>query len=639
MAEHKNSPEIEALRAENHRLRQQLATQQADIYHLLLWYQQLQRDIADVYASVTWRMGAALTRFILWLLRHPQGPTAQDHIERLNTVFTTWQQQYFAQYEIVPYTAWHDTTEYHAWLTRYENFPTPAQVRDAIACWPRQASFGIFIIAEDDDSASVNSVLNQSYPHWRGYVASPLSRDHPALTQIKSAGTYADTVNEGLRHVAEDYVICLSKNDSLAPNALFEIARAVSTGDAVLFLYTDHDHLDATGQRSDPFFKPDWSEELSVEQNYLGRAIAFNRRALQDIGGFNPAMPGLEHYDAALRLREQQPDGHIYHLPQVVYHQRERAREDIQACVQAHFARTDARVNVQTRQTGHTQVLYPLPQPLPLVSAIIPTRDQVELLRGTVEGLRQHTDYAAVEIIIVDNGSRNADTLAYFAELKKDARIKIIREDAPFNFSRLNNLAATQARGELLALLNNDLRMIRADWLSHMVRHAAREDIGAVGAKLYYSDDTLQHAGVVTGLGGLAGHPFKHVHKTMPAYHWRPFVTYNCNAVTAACLLLRKSVFDAVDGFDEHLKVAFNDVDLCLRIRQQGLRIVWTPDAELYHLESVSRGSDDTPRKFLQLQRELAYMRKRWGDLPDPYYNPNLTLQYEDYALAWPPRV
>jgi GT2 family glycosyltransferase len=290
---------------------------------------------------------------------------------------------------------------------------------------------------------------------------------------------------------------------------------------------------------------------------------------------------------------------------------------------------------------GQTRVIYPLPVEPPLVSLIIPTRDKLTLLHGTVEGLLNQTDYKPIEIIIIDNGSVEPATIAYLEEIQQNKSVSVIRHQGPFNYSQLNNHGVSYATGEIIGLLNNDLEVISSSWLTEMVSHALRPDIGAVGAKLYYANDTIQHAGVIVGLGGLAGHGFKFLAREAPGYHWKPFLIQNYSAVTAACLIMRRRVFQEVGGLNEKdLKVAFNDVDLCLRIREQGYRIVWTPYAELYHLESASRGSDNTLKKHLRLRHELNYMKAKWPLMisHDPYYNPNLTIEYEDFSLAWPPR-
>ncbi len=653
---------LQRLQAENQQLREQLRERDAQVYRLLQWLSQLQRDIRDVYQSFTWRIGDKITKLILKLLRRPVGPTAQTHVERLNQNIATWQQQYLQAYreqdKLMPYVPWHDSSEYVRWIAQFDPLDAVSieALRQTQEDWKQQFCL-LLAVTDKDDKGQVQktlaSVMQQIYPHWTLLLIAP-----PALLDGLSTlygerilpfacaphAPLAERWNAAARHFPADLLLRLQPGDKLHPAALHYFAQTARQQPQARLIYSDEDVLDARGERSDPYFKPDWSPDLFFAQDYLHLSLVYTHSAFQAVGGFSAAYPGFENYDLSLRLLAQQMGTEqIVHIPRVLYHAQPQTRNPAvqQAAVQAYFQRQQPEVQVTQTRTGHLRVQYPLPEKPPPVSVIIPTRDKLELLMGTVEGLLYHTDYPDLQIIILDNGSQAPETLAYLQTM--DAQhpcFQVIRHDAPFNYSQLNNLGVKQATSEVLALLNNDLKMMHKDWLREMVSQALRREIGAVGAKLYYQDDTLQHAGVVTGLGGLAGHAFKHVLREMPAYQWRPFLTHNLGAVTAACLVLRKSVFEAAGGFDEKLKVAFNDVDLCLRIRQLGYRILWTPYAELYHLESASRGADDTPRKYRQLQKEIAYMRQRWGDYlqHDPYYNPNLSIQYEDYSLAWPPR-
>jgi GT2 family glycosyltransferase len=252
------------------------------------------------------------------------------------------------------------------------------------------------------------------------------------------------------------------------------------------------------------------------------------------------------------------------------------------------------------------------------------------------------TSYESYEIIIVDNDSDDAAVLEYFDSVISDSRIRVIRDERPFNYSALNNNAVRYAKGEIVALVNNDVEVISPDWLSEMVSFAMQPSIGAVGAKLFYPNETLQHGGVVLGIGGVAGHANKHSPRPCRGYFERTGLVGSYSAVTAACMLVRKEIFLKVGGLNEKdLSIAFNDVDFCLRVREAGYRNVWTPYAELYHHESVSRGPENNPEKQARFRSEVLYMQQRWAGalLNDPMYSPNLTLDYEDYSLAWPPRV
>jgi GT2 family glycosyltransferase len=286
-------------------------------------------------------------------------------------------------------------------------------------------------------------------------------------------------------------------------------------------------------------------------------------------------------------------------------------------------------------------VVWPQPVVPPLVSVIVPTRDRAALVAVCAEGVLHRTDYPALEFLVVDNGSTEAATYALFDRLRADSRVRILPEPGPFNYAALNNRAAAEARGEILLLLNNDIEVMNSDWLRELVSHAVRPDVGAVGAKLLYADGTLQHGGVVTGVGGVAGHYRLGTPRDDPGYFGSLAMVREVAAATAACLALRRDVFEAVGGLDEaNLAVAFNDIDLCLRIREAGWRILWTPFAELYHLESASRGQDVTPEKARRFARELAYMRRRWGRtlMRDPFYNSNLELDGLADALTAAPR-
>jgi GT2 family glycosyltransferase len=283
-------------------------------------------------------------------------------------------------------------------------------------------------------------------------------------------------------------------------------------------------------------------------------------------------------------------------------------------------------------------VRYPIPEPEPLVSLVIPTKDKLEYLESCINSILQKTTYPNYEIIIVDNQSADKSTQEYFKRIQKqDRRVSVLSYSHPFNFSAINNHAVYAARGDLIGLLNNDIEVISPDWLTEMASHALRPEIGCVGAKLYYTDETIQHAGVILGIGGVAGHSHKYFQRSAQGYFQRLTVIQNFSAVTAACLLVRKKVYMEVGGFEEDsLKVAFNDIDFCLKVKSVGYRNLWTPYAELYHHESISRGLDESPEKIKRFKSEIAFMKNKWGQIleRDKYYNPNLTLTAEDFSLA-----
>jgi GT2 family glycosyltransferase len=307
--------------------------------------------------------------------------------------------------------------------------------------------------------------------------------------------------------------------------------------------------------------------------------------------------------------------------------------------VAAHLARTNrGAVEPPPEAPQYNRVRYPLPPLLPLVSVIIPTRDRADLLGMCLDSLLAKTTYANYEIIVVDNGSVEASTQALFARLPKD-RVSVIRDDAPFNYSRLNNLAVAQAKGDVICLMNNDIEILSPDWMEEMLSFTCQPDIGCVGARLWFPDGRLQHAGVMTGFGeGIAGHPNKNFPKGYAGYFGRAILSQSMSAVTAACLMIRRDIWEKVQGLDEDLAIAFNDVDFCLRVKAASYRNVWTPYAEMNHHESASRGNETSPEKQARYAQEIALMQGRWGKtlINDPAYNPNLTLEHDDFSLAWP---
>ena len=380
---------------------------------------------------------------------------------------------------------------------------------------------------------------------------------------------------------------------------------------AAVAIYADEDRIDSAGRRGDWRFKPAWSPHWLGATNYLGHVALLRRAAVRDIGGWRDGLPDTQH-DLLLRLTRDAEPRAVVHLAKLLAH----ASQPLPSPA---IARAAAQI----------------PDPAPRVSLIIPTRDGADVLATCIRSIRAMTRYPDYEIIIVDNGSVQDDTRRLFAELSADPAIKILPRPEPFNFSRLNNVAASEATGSILALINNDIEVTHEDWLGEMVALAVQRQVGCVGAKLLYPDGRLQHAGVVIGLGGVAGHAQRFARADDPGYLQRLCAVHEVSAVTAACLVVRREVFDAVGGLDEGLTVAFNDVDFCLKVRAAGYLNLWTPFAELIHHESASRGRDLTPAKARRFAAEYATMQRRWGAqlLNDPYYSPHLTYDREDFSL------
>jgi GT2 family glycosyltransferase len=437
--------------------------------------------------------------------------------------------------------------------------------------------------------------------------------------------------------------------------ALFEVVKLLQEQPSSKLIYTDEDKIDEHGRRYDPYMKPEWNYDLLLSQNCISHFGVYERRLVQEVGGFRVGFEGSQDWDLVLRCIERLKPEEIGHVPQVLYHwraipgstavgvgEKSYARSAGIRAIEEHLQRTGVRASVKegVARQGHLHIRYELAAPQPRVSLIIPTRDGLQLLKRCVDSILTLTTYNNYEIIIVDNQSREPETLAYFAQVVADPRVRVLAYDQPFNYSALNNYAVRQTSGELVALVNNDIEVISPDWLEEMAGHAMRPGVGAVGAMLYYPNNRIQHAGVVLGVGGVASHAYCGRPRGYNGQMGRARIVQGLSAVTAACLLIRRSVFEEVDGLNESLRVAFNDIDFCLRVRRAGYRNLWTPFAELYHHESATRGYEDSPEKQARFASEVEQMQLLWGDelTTDPAYSPNLSLTGAPFDLAFPPR-
>jgi GT2 family glycosyltransferase len=513
------------------------------------------------------------------------------------------------------------------------------------------------------------SVRNQLYSHWELCIADDAStntiihsllRRHAAEdSRIKLVlrtvnGNISRASNSALELATGEFVALLDHDDLLAVHALYWVAETINARPAAALIYSDEDKINLAGARYSPHFKCDWNPDLFLSQNMICHLGVYRTNLVRQAGGFREGYEGAQDYDLALRCIERIRDEQIVHIPRILYHWRAHpastalsssaksyAFEAGRRAIAAHLSRKNIRAKVLPTMQYY-RVQYAVPEPPPRVTLVIPTRNGLSLLRKCVDSICTKTDYPDYEILIVDNRSDDPALFAYYESLKHYARIRILHDDRPFNFSALNNRAVRECNGMLIGMLNNDTEVIAPGWLTEMVSLAMQPGVGAVGARLWYSNDTLQHAGVILGLGGVAGHSHKGLRKANGGYFSRAALLQSISAVTAACLVIRRETYLQAGGMDEtNLPVAFNDVDFCLKVRALGYRNVWTPYAELYHHESATRGFEDSPEKEARFQREIAYMRKRWGAQidHDPAYNPNLTLDHEDFSLAWPPRV
>ena len=518
---------------------------------------------------------------------------------------------------------------------------------------------------------AIDSVIDQIYDNWELCIVDDASTNQSVIQVLEEYANANErikiTFKSQNRHISYasnvaanmatgEYFLFLDHDDLLRPHSLLRIAEVIAENQEVKLLYSDEDKIDAKGTRTDPYFKPDWNPELLLSQNYLCHLTCCNADLYNQLGGFREGYEGAQDWDLFLRLTEKLKDEEIYHIPEILYHWRksdtstaksvkfksyviDAARKTLQdAVARKHI---NAEISLESEKYRYWRIIRRLPSKPLLVSILIPTKDKINLLKVCLQSVLEKTDYKEFEIIILDNDSELVETLLYFDEIQKDYRIKVKKISGPFNYSAINNKGVEEARGDIIILLNNDIEVIERGWLRELVSHAIRPEIGCVGAKLLYPDDTIQHAGVILGLGGVAGHAYKGFKSKSPGLHLRLKLTQNYEAVTAACLAVRREVFYEVGGLDaKNLAVAFNDVDFCIRVRKAGYRNLWTPHALLYHNESASRGSDETPVKIKRFQKEASYMKETWGYVlqNDPTYNPNLTLDREDLSLSFPPR-
>jgi glycosyltransferase involved in cell wall biosynthesis len=519
-------------------------------------------------------------------------------------------------------------------------------------------------------SAAIESVMGQSWSHWTLHIADDASTNpnvRPALEQwmhrdSRIRVSFADVnghisraSNLALSTVDAPYFALLDQDDLLAEDALLHMAVQIMRHPSAAIIYSDEDKIDTAGKRSGPYFKPDFNLDLLLGQNTISHLGVYSTALARQVGGFRVGYEGSQDHDLALRCVQHLRPDQVVHIPRVLYHWRVHAGSTAAnidekpyalvagvAAVQDHLDRTEPGAKVSLIEGFcHYRVRFPVPKPHPTVTVIVPTRNGLKYLKPCIEGLLHGTDYDAMQVVIVDNGSDDPQTLAQLHVWAQDSRVNIRRDIRPFNFSALNNAAVADVDSEFVLLLNNDISMIHPEWLLEMVSHGLRAGVGAVGAALWYPDGTLQHGGVILGVRGVADHAHKGIQPGNSGYFGRARLLQTLSAVTAACLLVRKSLYLSIGGLNEqNLAVAFNDVDFCIRLTKAGYRTIWTPFAQLYHHESVSRGDDLAPDKVARFQAEVDYMFNTWGEdlLYDPAYNPNLTLTADDFSVSTAPR-
>lgn len=510
----------------------------------------------------------------------------------------------------------------------------------------------------------IESVQAQTYTNWELCLSDGSGADSPIVSELQKYEEadsrirvvyhdrqyrISENTNEAIAIATGDFLAFMDHDDVLPSHALYECVRVVNEKPETEVIYSDEDKTSMFGNRYfQPHFKPDFNIDLLCSVNYISHFFVVKKSLQEQIGVLRQEFDGSQDYDFILRCVENAE--HICHIPKVLYHWRcheESTAENPESklyafeagkrAVQAHYDRLGIPAEVSMgEQLGLYRTRF-IRTYDPLVSILIPNMDHVEDLRRCIDSLVEKTTYQNYEIILIENNSKEECTFAYYEELKaKNPKVKIVTYTGTFNYSDINNFGASYANGEYYVLLNNDTRVINEDWLDEFLGYGMRKDVGIVGARLYYGDDTIQHAGVILGLGGMAGHCFVSYPKYDPGYFCRIITAQDYSAVTAACMMVRRSVFEEVGGLSVDLAVAFNDIDFCLKVREAGYLVVYNPYVEFYHYESKSRGLEDTPEKLERFQKEIATLEEHWPEVftkPDPYYNPNLTLKRCDFGL------
>ncbi len=571
-------------------------------------------------------------------------------------------------------------TDYQRWIEKYDTLTNAdiERMKAEIETFPQKPLISVVMPVYNTPERylreAIESVIAQIYPHWelciaddaspKPYIKTILAEYEKKDSRIKvvyrkTNGHISEASNSALEIATGEWVALLDHDDVLPQHALFCVIHEINKHkEKIDLLYSDEDKIDEDDKRYDPYFKNDWNSELILEQNYVAHLGIYRTSIAKNINGFKKGYEGSQDYDFLLRFIEHTKSDRIIHIPRILYHWRNFklhtsfsvnnhsiSDKSAEKALRDYIERNDiynCSLNKNETFPGSWRVLYKLKGKEPLVSIIIPMRDKIELLKSCLIGLLNNTNYSNIEIIIIDNGSSERETINYLKSIQNIPNLNIIRNDEPFNFSRLNNIAAKQASGDILCFLNNDIDVSESTWLYEMVSRIQRKDVGAVGAKLFYESGNIQHAGVTLGIYGVACHPYRHFPKQSTGFFGHLQLARNVSAVTAACMIVKKDIFTKVGGFDEDIfAVGFNDVDLSLKIRNAGYSIIFTPYAKLIHKESASRGMDLTKEQKERHENECRSMISRYGKQlkQDPFYNPNLSIDDEHLSIAELPRT
>jgi O-antigen biosynthesis protein len=641
---------VRRLEAERDRLLERL-------HEIDLWAEQTRRSaesirplLRSMQESRFWKVRNAWFALKHRLGLHPHG--AQPTVDLI-----------VAEYE--PFLS--QRSAYERWLRANDLRPSDdAVIRRAVAVLPRTPLVSVLMPVYNTPRrylrAALDSVLEQLYPHWELCIADDASTD-PVVREVldeyaardrrvklalrERNGHIAEASNSALDLASGEFVALLDHDDLLTRDALFNVALLVNEHPDADFIYSDEDKIDDVGRRSEPYFKPDWSPDSFLARMYVGHLSVFRRELVRAVGGFRPGFEGSQDYDLVLRVTERTE--RIHHIARVLYHWRIHpestsaetaskgyAYEAGRRALEEAVARRGEPGRVeQLPEPGSYVVRYAIAEP-GKVSVIVPTRDHGEDLERCLTSVFARASYPHFEVVIIDNGSTDPASLATFERWTRDEpRVRVVRYDVPFNFAKINNYGVAHTNGRFVLFLNNDTEVLTDDWLEAMVEQAQRPSIGAVGAKLLYPDRTVQHAGVIIGIGGVAGHAHKYADSGSGGYFNTLRTVNNYSAVTGACMMIRRDAFEKAGGFDEELAVAFNDIDLCLKLQALGLYNVYLAHVVLVHHESKSRGYEDSVPKQARFAIEQSIMQARWQTAAreDPHYSPHLSVVTEDFSL------
>lgn len=575
---------------------------------------------------------------------------------------------------------------YKEWIVRYDILSDKDRqaIRHHIEDFSHQPLISVVMPVYDIEETYlrqvIESVLNQLYTNWQFCIADDASPS-PHIRKILSEyqeqdprievvfrqenGHISESSNSALEIAKGEFIALLDHDDIIPEHALYHVARVINERPDVDMIYSDEDKINEVGERYGPYFKTDWNPDLFYGQNMFSHLGVYRTSLIREIGGFRKGLEGSQDYDLALRCLAKTTNDKVIHIPHILYHWRAIQGSTALEISSKSYALTASRKAIEeyfeenfdgvkvidapgaALQFGYHRVLWPIPENKPLVSIIIPTRDQQSVLQTCLDSIAKHSHYSAFEILVIDNQSQEAETLAYLKEIEQQAHIRVLPYDHPFNYASMNNWAVGQAKGEVIIFLNNDTEVISDDWIEELTANALRDDVGAVGAKLLFEDDRTQHNGIILGGGEdkVAAHAFYLHHKDTPSYISQAILTRTVSAVTGACMAVMKEKFLAVGGFEPTLTVAYNDVDLCLKLKEKGYRTIMNTHVFLYHHESKTRGSDHEEKagpseRFIA---EKNYMLETWSkDLEDdPFYHRSLDLRFSTHhvSLKRPPTI